>query len=64
MRELLDIGRQRRDSMPTEVGRRVEKVLALHGGSVNCREGKPYEYCPVCGEDSPCETVRVLNGEE
>ena len=43
---------------------RVERVLALHGGSINLRNGKPYEYCPECSEDSPCPTVRALDGEE
>jgi hypothetical protein len=41
---------------------RVEKVLALHE-----RQGMMTAYsvrCINCGEDWPCPTVRLLDGEE
>jgi hypothetical protein len=56
-RELLDIGAQHGDSVPSELASRVEKVLALHREDVGNR-------CMACGYSWPCPTVRILNGEE
>lgn len=44
-----------------DLAARVEKVLALHEG--RGFDGVRY-YCKACHYESPCPTVRILNGEE
>lgn len=38
----------------------VDRVRRLHGQYGPLAPGR---WCPGCGEDTPCSTVRALNGQ-
>ena len=63
-RELLDAvkrGDRFSDDAGLDLAARVEAVLELHKpGRV---PAKNYEVCTACGDDVPCATERLLNGE-